>query len=330
MNRPSSRLATAVSDRHTQALARADAAADTVDRAVVRAWNRLMALLRTRPTAWEAHRVIAPLVAQLLHAAHDSIGQELTGLAQWGYTAAADSVVQTLPLKYLKAVALRRHRSPVREAMDPGLISFTTDPATGQLQTRNHLAALAGLPDDEQRELLRQLLFPAPDQTFVARVLKTPIAGHTWQQDLSHATKLANPSAWVHLIVSGFAAGKNPREIAQALLPAVQGVKTTARRLARTYGMEVAHAVQMDAHSQLGDLIVGYQCHSAKFPTSRPWHVARDGVIYYLHPTGDQKGPRQMPHPPLEPEDPAERPAKAPRTAWNCMCWLSPVLRPLD
>ena len=75
----------------------------------------------------------------------------------------------------------------------------------------------------------------------------------------------------------------------------------------------------MQAHAQLGDLVIGYMLHSAFSEHTRSWHANRDGNIYYFDPEPGEKGMYQMPNPPLEPDDPAERPAGTPHMAWNCL-----------
>jgi len=191
-------------------------------------------------------------------------------------------------------------------------------------------AALLPAHADEQRDFISDLLFPPMSIEQAIAILRHPVAGKTWKQDLSQATRLCSPELLLGIIAGGFAAGQNVREIAALLRPAVQGVQTSARRVARTYGMQLAHRVQMDAHEQLGDLLIGYTIHSAKSPNSRWWHVKRDGTQYFKEPGPGQKGYDQMPHPPLEAEDPSERPAGTPFTAWHCLCWLSPILREED
>ena len=176
-----------------------------------------------------------------------------------------------------------------------------------------------GLTDAERREAFRQVLFPAPSPAKIAAILRQPIHGSTWEQDLTQASRIAgfDPERMVQMIAGGFSAGQTPSQIAKTLLPVVSNVKTSARRIARTYGVQVANAVQRDAHEQLGDMLLGYEVHAQIDQNTRPWHASRDGTMYYKNPGPGQKGYAQMPHPPLEAEDPRERPAGAPKTAWN-------------
>ncbi len=121
--------------------------------------------------------------------------------------------------------------------------------------------------------------------------------------------------------------GKTQREIARNLRPHLDGSHMRARRAARTLGLVVAHAAQRQAWEELGDMLIGYEVIHTQVPDSRPWHTARAGRKYYFDPTPGQDGMAKCPHPPEEPADPSERPAKAPKIAWNCLCALVPILR---
>lgn len=329
MNLVSSRLAARTGTRQLDALHRADRAADAADRAVVQLWDRLIAILVPGANAWLVQQHAQTIISQEIPKVYGAVHGELAGLARWGHDAAADALVDTLPLAYLKSAASRRTSNGLVESRlledlprnRPGFIQFGVA-RTGRLTYRDKAGRLREpvrnrLDPEQQRRLFKQLLFPPPDETTVHAILRQPIQGRTWHQDLSQATQLAQPDQWANLFVAGYSRGLNPREIAKQILPAVQQVKSTARRVARTYGVQVAHAVQMQAHEQLGDLIIGYQVHALLDQHTRPWHAHRSGTIYYKEPTGDQKGYAQMPHPPLEAQDPGERPAGTPQTAWH-------------
>lgn len=146
-----------------------------------------------------------------------------------------------------------------------------------------------------------------------------------WQERLTAMTRLASPDALASVIANGWQQGLTPAAIARAIRPAVQGVQTSARRIARTESLRIAHDVQMDMYEQVPG-VIGYQVHSMHFPATRHWHAARDGTIYYRDPQPGQKGFEKMPRPPREPDDPGERPRGTPQIAHNCLCWLTPVL----
>lgn len=139
-----------------------------------------------------------------------------------------------------------------------------------------------------------------------------------WQERLRSGTGLASPEALAARISTGMMLGYDIAQITREILPVVQGVASSARRIARTESMRVAAQVQMDMHRGLGDLVVGYQIHATLDERTRPEHRARDGTIYYANPGPDQLGYDQMPHPPQEADG---------SLAWNCRCFLTPVLR---
>lgn len=182
-----------------------------------------------------------------------------------------------------------------------------------------------GRLDAEVRDLV--LAPPSPEK--VARIVFGPPAPGqpTWRERVESLTRLADPKQAALTVSTALALGRTPREAAKELLPLVQGSQASARRLARTEAMRVAHEAQMEAWDGLGDLLVGYQVHAQRDRHTRPWHAERDGTVYYRRPAAGQLGLDRMPRPPLESPDPRDRPPKAPRVAPNCRCFLTPVLR---
>lgn len=195
----------------------------------------------------------------------------------------------------------------------------------------NHLSNYVA----ERRELKNAKGKTDPvDRAFSGDVLPPPSRERTsgivyssgWTSRLETLSRIAPPHQLAAQVATGMANGQNVRQIAQRLRPALQGVQTSARRVARTEGMRVAHEVQMAAYDQLGDLVIGYQIHATKDGNTRHWHRDRDGTIYYKEPKPGQKGLFQMPRPPMEAPDPAERPANTPHVAPNCRCYMTPVM----
>jgi len=129
-------------------------------------------------------------------------------------------------------------------------------------------------------------------------------------------TKLAAPDALASIISAGWSQGLTPAAIARQLRPALQGVQSSARRVARTVSMQIAHDVQWNMYEAVPG-VDSYVIKSMHFPASRSWHIARHGTRYYRNPKKGQKGFQQLPHPPLEADDPAERPPGAPFVASN-------------
>ncbi|MES2342306.1 MAG: hypothetical protein V4597_11555 [Pseudomonadota bacterium] len=170
------------------------------------------------------------------------------------------------------------------------------------------------------------LVLPPPPEPVVRAWLAQFVRPADWQT-LGTPTDRRMPEELANVLASGKARGLGQRELALEVRPHLDGSRVRARRAARTFGIHAAHSGQLDAWESLGDLVIGYTLHSAKVPLSRPWHVARDGREYYRHPGPGQDGLEKCPHPPLEPADPAERPAGTSHIAFNCLCYVTPILR---
>src|SRR6185436_7618667 len=104
-------------------------------------------------------------------------------------------------------------------------------------------------------------------------------------------------------------------------LPVVDGVRSSARRIARSEALRVAGAIQERAWDGLGDMAIGLQVRNPLDERTRPAHRLRHGSIYYKEPKPGQKSIDEAPHPPIEPDG---------TIAWNCRCVLTPVLAPPD
>jgi SPP1 gp7 family putative phage head morphogenesis protein len=170
------------------------------------------------------------------------------------------------------------------------------------------------MDEDELFAVVQHLLFPP----FTVPEVQAVVYASGWAQRLSAGTKLGSPSVLAGLIAHGLTAGRSQEEIARDILPAVQNVQSSARRVARTESMRVAQAAQMHAHAQLGPLVIGYTVRAVLDQNTRPAHRARDRTAYYAHPGPGQLGYDQMPNPPAEADG---------SIAYNCRCFLTPILR---
>lgn len=354
MNRLSSRLAARTSTRQLDLLHAANAAGYAADALVRQQWQQLIDLLAHPDCRRLNCPALALRLRVMFLSVANHLRDSLRAFAYQGHESSASILTDILPQRALLQARPGRPTQPVRafpegqangapggahtlfvqahtlfvrldEAKAPHQPSAerrTSVPQTlsapGKPPPRRPREPVVGGSDDEKRrEELRRILFPAPSEAKVADILRRPVFGQTWDQDLTTASKLAgfDPEKMAVTIAQRFAFGDTPQQIAKQLMPAVDGVKKTARRIARTYGMQVSHAVSREAHEQLGDLLVGYQAHSQLDQNTRSWHAARSGTIYYKNPAGDQKGYAQMPNPPLEADDANERPAGEPKLA---------------
>lgn len=350
MNRASSRLAARGEIRQVEAVIHADRAAAAAEAAVRRVWSEVLRLLkaianpldRTPVNPWDAHSKALAIFRQLLPVTAHAIGKRLEITARWGHRSSVKAMQASVPVRALQAAAsiksIRRRSlgesvglqedfpgqqfglfdlwKPFRGILTPGEEPGEGDRADGE----DAEPVIGSTPD------LLDFLFPPPSQSLLDRV----VYGDGWHDRLRSSTKLGGlyaPETLANLLAGGLAAGKTPQQIANDLLPAVDGVRVTARRIARTECMRIAGSMQDGCDDQLGDLVIGKQLRSTMDSHTRSWHAARNGVIYYRNPKPGQKGYYQRPNPPDEPDDPNERPAGTPKIAWSCRCHLVPVLR---
>ena len=308
-------LASRTETQHDRLLSRAERTANAVDRSIVQAWNRLLARIGSNPSPVAALATSRHLTRQMFGDIFAALSQSFGDLARRGYRTAADTLTATVPTPHLQASLL--HKRHLRAK--PRLIEAKQPPFGVFLHRVPMRDNFDDLPEEEQRDHFAELLFPPPSLSTITKWLGVKVNGMTWIDSIAQSTSLSNatPDALAGFIAGGFAAGQTLQQIAKTLEPLVQGVQTTARRVARTYGMAIAHEAAFNAHEQLGDMVIGYEIHAQRDQNTRAWHAERDGTIYYKDPKPGQKGLFQMPRPPLEAQDITERPAGTPQTAYS-------------
>ncbi len=98
-------------------------------------------------------------------------------------------------------------------------------------------------------------------------------------------------------------------------------VRNTAYTVTRTSAAAMMGQARMRAYGAIPKDLVGFQVHGILDERIRPAHRARNGTIYYKNPNYGQPGLPEMPNPPLEADG---------STAFNCRCWLTPILSSLS
>jgi hypothetical protein len=308
MNLISQRLASRSRTRQADLCVKAEAAANAVDRAIGSVWAAILRDLR----AGRLHN-LSDRFRSLLPIARGTVDDSLHRIAVWGYRQSVQALTGTLSTRYLRVAAMRRmteSRLLERESPD-------RDSGVIQLDALG-LADLAGalrepvsdFSAEDQKDIFADLLFPPPSKETLDRVINQPVQGVTWRDRLEGATRTsATPEKLMAILSQGFSQNKSPREIAKDLLPAVDGVRSSARRIARTESMRVSHGVAEESWKGMGDLVIGFQVHATLDQNTRPWHAARNGQVHFKEPKGSQLGMDQCPHPPLEADG---------SMAWNC------------
>ena len=309
-----------------EAVRRAERVADATERAVRTWWHDLLALIRAGPTLGltRLHALALAHARRLPGLTRAALVDGLTDVWAWGADAAARSVSRTVlrrvfqqrgytswsVLSFLEGTpsppgryAPRRRAAPVR-----------AQPIFADVIPQGILpdAPAVNIPD----ELLARVVLRRPSEASIRQRVEQLIAPFV----ASPRPDLVDPQRFAAQLVQSYSQGKSVQEIAQDLLPVADGARASARRVARTWGIDVANRSQWEAHESLGpDLVVGYRIHATPGPYSRSWHASRDGQEYFRNPRSGQKGFAQLPHPPREPADPAERPPGTPWLAWGCL-----------
>lgn len=292
-NLRSSKLAAKLSIRQVEALSDADVLGDQLDAAVNAWWREVVTHLR------DSRRYNLPLEYHVLVRHFRLLRQRL-------WITASDVLMHLTLWGHATAVA------PLRHALDADAITSAALQAPVPLQEREAEPA-ERLSKEERWQRAKEFLFPPPDPAEVRDI----VYSGDWQERLASITAKAAPEVLAQAVITGAAAGENVQQLAARVLPEVDGVRSSARRLARTEGMRVAHESQMRAWDGLGTMCVGFQVHATLDGHTRPWHAARSGRVYYKEPAEGQPGQAQMPRPPMEADDPSQRPAGTPRVAFN-------------
>lgn len=290
-NRPTSRVAGRALRRRVEQVQAANLVAAEVDRRFEAIWNRVTwGLQFVRPFG----RLMAELTTTFakLDDLPRFLETALAGAVHAGYEYAAEDAVTAMPKPVFRPTAER--------------VQITPWDVARLYQT------LTNLGSKPPKEAVLDLLFPALDKPVVDRI----VYATGWKARLTGLTKLATPQLLASTIAQQVAAGRGVNHIARELLPQLSGVKSAARRVARTEYLRVAQSAQFNAYENLGTAVIGYQVHGIMDDRIRPEHRIRNGTVYYKTPTGQQKSMKECPHPPMEANG---------TLAFNCRCFLAPV-----
>lgn len=217
--------------------------------------------------------------------------------AETAYDAAADDIVHVAPFKPTAKTKEANSSVLVRSLLDAHALR----------------AATTGVSKKQaQDQLIKSILFPP----LLPATVNSIVYGNGWFNRLTSLTKLASPQAVAAAVTSVTQAGGGVNQLRQTLTPILGGVKSSAKRVARTEYLRVTQHAQNEAYLEVDDMIVGYQVHAVLDGRTRPWHRQRDGYLYFKQPKSGQRGMDQCPNPPIE-EDGS--------VAHNCRCYRTPL-----
>lgn len=309
----SSRLAAHIGTMHLETMhyldKQAEKAAKSIDRAIV----AILELTKRKPPLPQYQLEIE--ITRILDKLPNDIGQAVyDSLIKAGKRSAVNTVkalIKSLPLEYLPVgiaasglnINARIIQKPKRK---PAFILTPTE-----LKVRIHHLLI----DPIEKETLQKIVLGGAKN--ISALMR-------------QAKRQLNYRKVARILIDGTSKGKSYRQLQRDLQQELGITRSQAKRIARTEGARVSTESNFASYDKLGTAVIGFMIHATPNPDSRYWHRERSGTIYYKNPGPGQKGLRQMPKPPMEAEDPAERPPDAPQLASNCLCFISAVFQPLD
>jgi hypothetical protein len=313
-------LRNAAIERQHFAAKLSDAAALDVGDAIVDLWKHAERAALDHRSNVAAHNRLTHISRLLVPVSRLAIDASLRKIASWGLADVSRRMAGILPKPLLVASRVVNVRESRDQITAIQLVAKILGPNPGDVDL---VSVFADTPKDD----LSAWLFPGPTPDEVKEIVYAAVNGISWRDRLATATKTsATPERIASILADGWNRGRTVPEIAKALRPIVDGVKSTAKRIARTEGMRIALQTQEKQWAALGDFVLGYQVHAVldertrRSPNLQLDHYRRDGLIYYKQPKRGQLGMDDCPHPPLEAKN------NGSVYAWNCRCTLSPVL----
>ena len=289
MNQFTSVLAAKIGTSQAKALIRVDDLGDAVDCKVVKVWRKILRLIHADPMPRDFLHQLYDLLSSVVGTAQAALSTGLVKQAQQVHEDVTAEVFSQLPPGH--KIMLAQMASPPQ---------LTEAKATA-----------------EQAEQMKGMIFPPQTEAAARSIVHRSTAGVGWEARLAQQTTLAPPGQLASLITTWRATGTTPKIMEEAMMPLVNGVRSTARRVARTEGQRVASQTRLESYEALGDLVIGYQIHATMDSHTRPHHAARNGQTYFKNPSAGQLSSTDMPIPPQESDG---------SVAHNCRCWITPIV----
>lgn len=289
MNHFTSVLAAKIGTSQAKALIRVDDLGDAVDAKVVKVWRKILRLIHVDPMPRDFLHQLYALLSSVVGTAQAALSTGLIKQAQQVHEDVTAEVFSQLPPGH--KIMLAQMASPPQ---------LTEAKATA-----------------EQADQMKSMIFPRQTEAAARSIVHRSTAGVGWEARLAQQTTLAPPGQLASLITTWRATGTTPKIMEEAMMPLVNGVRSTARRVARTEGQRVASQTRLESYEALGDLVIGYQIHATMDSHTRPHHAARNGQTYFKNPSAGQLSSTDMPIPPQESDG---------SVAHNCRCWITPIV----
>lgn len=297
------RLVAVMSQRQVDALIKLELIDSTIDKQVVGPIRRLAELIASDQTFSAKLLGYSDIMQLMLAEMTLAVEVQLQEFARWSHRTAAEAIVKAVPRKWLLTrvpLAARFKLESTKPARSGYLIM-----RAGELRLvyeDNETALPFGAPveplakpvllDTDKEEVMKRILFPPPSQREVAEMV-----GRTgWADRFANLSKLiTDKRALFGQLVTGYSDGENLKQLTKRVLPLVDDISASAKRIARTEGMRIAEQMQRKSWAPLGDMLEGAQIIAVLDERTRPEHATRNGTIYYANPKGNQKGMQELP-----------------------------------
>lgn len=226
----------------------------------------------------------------------------------WTVQGATSILASEIPRRWMRLanpiVLFAGEGEDARIDISPGLFADTpTEPVANDGRR---------MGDKQWAEFCRRYVFPPPSAETVEKIIHRTVAGQVWTERLDALShQIDSFERLAKTLTTAYSRGASREEIVSQVKPHVRMIASSARRIARTEGLRIANAVQLDQYHSLGDMVAGVQILATLDENTRPHHAARNGTVYWY----DRRRRPSIDQLPVLPDEP------------NCRCFDSPVLK---
>lgn len=164
----------------------------------------------------------------------------------------------------------------------------------------------------ESKKTINKTIFPGVPRSEIRRII---LSQNIPQRILKRMQKTGKSPTMISNLVT---ITTDPIKRAAILSQYFASMRNEAYKISRTSVSGMVAKTTRKAFDSLPTDLIGFQVHGIMDNRIRPAHKERNGTIYYKKPRYENPGFDEMPNPPYEADG---------SIAWNCRCWLTPVMK---